>query len=96
MQVQRTLPSKSWYHLSNAILLSRIDFFCAHIFLHVNLAIYPGILVAIQFINASIGYYEITKAGDAVDALRASLQVACLLCLASLLFMAHSSVSCTF
>jgi magnesium-transporting ATPase (P-type) len=37
---------------------------------------YPdmGILLVIQFANASIGFYEITKAGDAVAALRASLK----------------------
>jgi H+-transporting ATPase len=33
-----------------------------------------GILLLIQFANASIGYYEITKAGDAVDALKKSLK----------------------
>jgi H+-transporting ATPase len=33
-----------------------------------------SILLAIQFINASIGYYEITKAGDAVAALKKSLK----------------------
>lgn len=33
-----------------------------------------GILLAIQFINASLGYYEITKAGDAVAALKKSLK----------------------
>lgn len=33
-----------------------------------------GILLAIQFINASLGYYEITKAGDAVEALKKSLK----------------------
>jgi H+-transporting ATPase len=33
-----------------------------------------GILLVIQFSNASIGYYEITKAGDAVEALKKSLQ----------------------
>lgn len=33
-----------------------------------------GILLFIQFFNASIGYYEITKAGDAVAALKNSLQ----------------------
>lgn len=33
-----------------------------------------GILLFIQFSNASIGYYEITKAGDAVAALKKSLQ----------------------
>lgn len=33
-----------------------------------------GILLAIQFINASLGYYEITKAGDAVAALKNSLK----------------------
>eukprot|EP01134_Creolimax_fragrantissima_P006554 CFRG6554T1 len=33
-----------------------------------------GILLAIQFINATIGWYEITKAGDAVAALKASLK----------------------
>jgi H+-transporting ATPase len=33
-----------------------------------------GILLLIQFFNASIGYYEITKAGDAVAALKNSLQ----------------------
>jgi len=33
-----------------------------------------GILLFIQFANASIGYYEITKAGDAVQALKKSLQ----------------------
>jgi H+-transporting ATPase len=33
-----------------------------------------AILLAIQFINASIGFYEITKAGDAVAALKASLK----------------------
>jgi H+-transporting ATPase len=33
-----------------------------------------GILTAIQFINASIGFYEIAKAGDAVAALKASLK----------------------
>mmetsp|Transcript_19959 Transcript_19959/g.33403 ORF Transcript_19959/g.33403 Transcript_19959/m.33403 type:complete len:906 (+) Transcript_19959:83-2800(+) len=33
-----------------------------------------GILLAIQFINASISFYEITKAGDAVAALKASLK----------------------
>lgn len=37
---------------------------------------YPdmGILLAIQFINASLGYYEIVKAGDAVAALKKSLK----------------------
>ena len=34
-----------------------------------------AILLFIQFANASIGFYEITKAGDAVAALKASLQV---------------------
>lgn len=33
-----------------------------------------GILIAIQFINAGIGFYEIAKAGDAVAALKASLK----------------------
>ena len=33
-----------------------------------------GILLAIQTINASLGYYEITKAGDAVAALKRSLK----------------------
>ena len=33
-----------------------------------------GILLMIQFANASIGYYEITKAGDAVAALKKSLK----------------------
>jgi len=33
-----------------------------------------GILLAIQFLNASLGYYEITKAGDAVAALKKSLK----------------------
>ena len=33
-----------------------------------------GILLLIQFANASIGFYEITKAGDAVAALKKSLQ----------------------
>ena len=33
-----------------------------------------GILLFIQFANASIGFYEITKAGDAVAALKASLK----------------------
>eukprot|EP00401_Gymnodinium_catenatum_P003155 CAMPEP_0117607676 /NCGR_PEP_ID=MMETSP0784-20121206/80403_1 /TAXON_ID=39447 /ORGANISM="" /LENGTH=914 /DNA_ID=CAMNT_0005410901 /DNA_START=35 /DNA_END=2779 /DNA_ORIENTATION=- len=33
-----------------------------------------GILLAIQFINASISFYEITKAGDAVAALKKSLK----------------------
>lgn len=33
-----------------------------------------GILLFIQFANASIGYYEITKAGDAVAALKSQLQ----------------------
>jgi H+-transporting ATPase len=33
-----------------------------------------GILLFIQFANASIGYYEITKAGDAVAALKKTLR----------------------
>jgi H+-transporting ATPase len=33
-----------------------------------------AILLFIQFANASIGYYEITKAGDAVAALKSKLQ----------------------
>ncbi|TFJ85011.1 hypothetical protein NSK_003435 [Nannochloropsis salina CCMP1776] len=33
-----------------------------------------GILLAIQFMNASLSYYETTKAGDAVAALKASLK----------------------
>lgn len=33
-----------------------------------------SILLTIQFTNASIGYYEITKAGDAVEALKKSLK----------------------
>eukprot|EP01116_Phalansterium_solitarium_P005452 TRINITY_DN170_c0_g1_i1.p1 TRINITY_DN170_c0_g1~~TRINITY_DN170_c0_g1_i1.p1 ORF type:complete len:1049 (-),score=200.83 TRINITY_DN170_c0_g1_i1:289-3435(-) len=33
-----------------------------------------GILIGIQFINATIGWYESTKAGDAVAALKASLK----------------------
>jgi len=33
-----------------------------------------GILLAIQFINASLGFYEIVKAGDAVAALKSSLK----------------------
>jgi H+-transporting ATPase len=33
-----------------------------------------GILIGIQFTNASIGYYEITKAGDAVAALKKALK----------------------
>jgi len=33
-----------------------------------------GILLGIQFTNASIGYYEITKAGDAVAALKKALK----------------------
>jgi H+-transporting ATPase len=33
-----------------------------------------GILLAIQFLNASLSYYETTKAGDAVAALKASLK----------------------
>eukprot|EP01041_Mallomonas_annulata_P000544 gene544-1045_t len=41
-----------------------------------GIANYPdmAILLFIQFANASIGYYEITKAGDAVAALKASLK----------------------
>lgn len=37
---------------------------------------YPdmAILLAIQFINASLGYYEVVKAGDAVAALKKSLK----------------------
>jgi H+-transporting ATPase len=31
-----------------------------------------GILLGIQFLNASLSYYETTKAGDAVAALRVS------------------------
>lgn len=33
-----------------------------------------GILLAIQFINATIGWYETVKAADAVAALKASLK----------------------
>jgi H+-transporting ATPase len=33
-----------------------------------------GILLLMQMANASIGFYEITKAGDAVAALKASLK----------------------
>jgi len=33
-----------------------------------------GILLGIQFMNASLSYYETTKAGDAVAALKASLK----------------------
>lgn len=33
-----------------------------------------GILLTIQLVNASLGYYEITKAGDAVAALKKSLK----------------------
>jgi len=33
-----------------------------------------GILLFIQFANASIAFYEITKAGDAVSALKNSLK----------------------
>ena len=33
-----------------------------------------AILLFIQFANASIGYYEISKAGDAVAALKSQLQ----------------------
>jgi hypothetical protein len=33
-----------------------------------------AILLAIQFINATLGWYETTKAGDAVAALKASLK----------------------
>ena len=33
-----------------------------------------GILLFIQFANATIGFYEITKAGNAVAALKASLK----------------------
>lgn len=33
-----------------------------------------AILLTIQFVNASLGYYEITKAGDAVAALKKSLK----------------------
>jgi H+-transporting ATPase len=33
-----------------------------------------GILLMIQFINASLGFYEIVKAGDAVAALKKSLK----------------------
>eukprot|EP00981_Chlorochromonas_danica_P014161 scaffold7440_cov149-Ochromonas_danica.AAC.1 len=33
-----------------------------------------AVLLAIQFINATIGFYEITKAGDAVAALKKSLK----------------------
>ncbi|KNC83072.1 hypothetical protein SARC_04665 [Sphaeroforma arctica JP610] len=33
-----------------------------------------GVLLAIQFINATIGWYEITKAGNAIAALKASLK----------------------
>ena len=33
-----------------------------------------AILLFIQFANASIGFYEITKAGDAVAALKKSLK----------------------
>ena len=33
-----------------------------------------GILLFIQFANASIGFYEITKAGDAVEQLKKSLK----------------------
>ena len=33
-----------------------------------------GILLAIQFLNASLGFYEVTKAGDAVEALQQTLK----------------------
>lgn len=33
-----------------------------------------GILLGIQFLNATLGWYETTKAGDAVAALKASLK----------------------
>ncbi len=33
-----------------------------------------GVLVAIQFLNASLSYYETVKADDAVAALKASLK----------------------
>lgn len=36
-----------------------------------------GILLFIQFTNASIGFYEITKSGNAVAALKASLRPSC-------------------
>ena len=43
---------------------------------------YPdmAILLGIQFINASIGYYEITKAGDAVAKLKESLKAKATVC----------------
>jgi H+-transporting ATPase len=41
----------------------------------IELFVDMGILLFIQFANAGIGYYETTKAGDAVDALKNSLQV---------------------
>jgi H+-transporting ATPase len=33
-----------------------------------------GILLAIQFLNASLGFYEVMKAGDAVESLKATLK----------------------
>jgi hypothetical protein len=46
-----------------------------------------SILLVIQFINASIGYYEITNASDAVAALKKSLKVSILLTSLHLSFM---------
>jgi H+-transporting ATPase len=51
-----------------------------------------AILLFIQFANATIGFYEITKAGDAVAALKASLQVSVVVVtyiLNLLIFMTH-------
>ena len=46
------------------------------IFVEAGITNFPdmAILLCIQFANASIGFYEITKAGDAVAALKASLK----------------------
>ena len=53
-----------------------------------------AILLFIQFANASIGFYEITKAGDAVAALKASLQVTGILQKTILLMSSMDALYC--
>eukprot|EP01134_Creolimax_fragrantissima_P003891 CFRG3891T1 len=72
--VEVTIPSWRIY-LNQLYAPMPIMIWCA-IIIEAAIQNFPdmGVLLAIQFINATIGWYEITKAGDAVAALKASLK----------------------
>jgi len=73
------LPEKStpkWYIFVSQLWQPMPLMIWAALIIEFAIGNYPdgGILLAILFGNASIGYYEITKAGDAVAALKNSLK----------------------